>query len=101
MRKGGTGIDTSWYFVGKENIANIMVRNISVRLVTVLLIFMFVKTTNDLSVYILISGLSLLAGQLITGRIAIKDVGGFKFSTMHFFSHLRTILILFIGVCIV
>lgn len=91
-----TGIDTSWYFVGKESIANIMVRNISVRIITVLLIFMFVKTTNDLSVYILISGLSLLVGQLITGRIAIKDVGGFKFTTMHFFSHLRPILILFI-----
>lgn len=91
-----TGIDTSWYFVGRETISKVMIRNSVVRLITVIFIFICVKTPEDLSWYILINGVSLLLGQLVTGRIAIKDVGGFQFTTTHFFLYLRPILVLFI-----
>lgn len=91
-----TGIDTSWYFVGKEKISTIMLRNIVVRLVTVVCIFLLVKTNEDLWKYIFISGSSLLVGQIVTGRMALKEVAHFQFTLRFIKKHTIPIMILFI-----
>lgn len=91
-----TGLDTSWYFVGKEKISAIMLRNIVVKISTVIATFIFVKTSHDLWVYILINGLSLFLGQLLTGTIALKEVKGFVFVWLPLVKHIRSILLLFV-----
>lgn len=91
-----TGLDTSWYFVGKEKISAIMFRNIVVKISTVIATFIFVKTNNDLWVYILINGLSLFLGQLLTGTIALKEVRGFVFVWLPLTKHIRSVLVLFV-----
>ena len=42
------GLDISWLFQGLEDFRKITVRNITVKLVGVISIFLFVKSTNDL-----------------------------------------------------
>lgn len=91
-----TGIDTSWYFVGKEQISTIMLRNIIVRLVTVVCIFLSIKTNTDLWKYIFISGSSLLVGQIVTGRMVLKEIDYFQFTLRFVKKHTISIVLLFV-----
>lgn len=46
------GLDISWLFQGLEDFRKITVRNITVKLVGVISIFLFVKSANDLYLYV-------------------------------------------------
>lgn len=59
-----TILDISWYFSGVENFKKILIRNILIKVFTILLIFIFVKTKNDIWIYTLIMALSYLIGNL-------------------------------------
>lgn len=56
--------DISWFFMGVENFAVTVLRNLIVKIITLISIFTFVKSSADLSLYILILSLSLLIGNL-------------------------------------
>lgn len=89
-------IDISWYFFGKEQIKGITIRNILVRIVSIILIFTFVKNSNDVGVYILINSLTLFVGQLIMWIPLLKEIkfSGFSFSNSK--EHILPIATLFI-----
>ncbi|WP_255302316.1 lipopolysaccharide biosynthesis protein [Bacillus cereus] len=61
-----TGLDIAWYFIGLEKVKHIMIRNILVRLLSIVSIFLFVKNKDDLWVFVLINSVTLLAGQGVT-----------------------------------
>ena len=46
------GLDISWLFQGLEDFRKITIRNITVKLVGVISIFLFVKSANDLYLYV-------------------------------------------------
>lgn len=56
--------DLSWFFQGIEEFKLVVVRNILVKLVSILCIFVFVKEKDDIYVYILILSASILFGNL-------------------------------------
>lgn len=91
-----TGVDTSWYFVGKEKISSVMTRNIIVRLLTVVAILTLVNTSEDLWKFVLISGCSLFMGQVVTGGLVFKEINGFVFNIKAIIKHSTPIFILFI-----
>ena len=57
-------IDISWYFQGLEDFKTTVIRNSIVKMISVGLIFAFVKTKNDLMIYFLIYALSDIIGNL-------------------------------------
>lgn len=58
------GIDISWFFTGIEDFKKTVTRNVMVKLFSVIMIFVFVKQTEDLHIYILINALSALIGNM-------------------------------------
>ena len=56
------GIDISWYFMGMEDFKKTVTRNTIVKLVTIALIFILVRNSNDLSKYIFLLGFAQVAG---------------------------------------
>lgn len=54
----GYMFDISWFFVGIEKVKNVILRNTVVKLVTVLSVFIFVKSKEDLWIYVLILSLA-------------------------------------------
>ena len=58
--------DISWFYYGVEDFGIVSIRNIVVKIVSVLLIFAFVKKPADLWMFTLINSLSDLIGQLVT-----------------------------------
>lgn len=58
--------DISWFFQGLEDFAKVALRNISIRLLSIVMLFAFVKQADDLWIYVLINAsVVLLGGMLI------------------------------------
>lgn len=89
-------LDISWYFIGKEEIKKISIRNMIVKVVGIILIFSFVNDSNDLPMYVLINGGTLFLGQLIMWIPLLKEVKFVKISFPDLKKHIGPILILFL-----
>lgn len=91
-----TGLDISWYFMGLENFRVTVIRNSVVRLVSVFLIFTFVKNVNDLGKYIIILGGTQLVGNLTLWPHLRGNVIWVSIRKWHPFKHFYPALLLFI-----
>lgn len=56
--------DVSWFFQGMEDFKKTVLRNFLARIVCVSLIFMFVKSSADLPLYVLFYSITLLLGNI-------------------------------------
>lgn len=56
--------DISWFFQGIENFKIVVIRNLIVKIVSVVLIFLLVKEEKDIDIYILINSLSILLSNI-------------------------------------
>lgn len=70
-------VDISWLFMGLEEFKKTVIRNTIVKLVSLASIFMFVKSSNDLKIYVFILGISAVVGNL-TFWLYIPKAIGFK-----------------------
>ena len=67
-------VDVSWYFFGMERAKTIAVRNMVLRVISVICIFLFVNHIDDLPIYVLILSLSTFLGQVIMWHPLLKEV---------------------------
>ena len=88
--------DISWYFMGLEDFQKTIGRNMLVKLVSIGLIFSFVKTPNDVGKYILILSGSQLLGNITLWPYLVKSIQFIQLSKLHPFSHFNPALLMFI-----
>jgi len=88
--------DVSWFFMGLEDFRKTVMRNMIVKLISLLAIFTLVKNHNDTGIYILILSLSQLFGNITLWPYLSKLVDRPKFIKLHIFRHLRPSLALFV-----
>lgn len=88
--------NVSWYFQGVEKFKNTVIRNSIVKILSVVCIFIFVKTPDDLSKYFLIYVLSNLFGNLTLWFYLPKEIEKIKIRNLEFKKHLKPALALFI-----
>lgn len=88
--------DVSWFFMGMENFRVTVTRNIIVKLFSVLLIFLLVKDSHDIFIYILILSGSTLLGNLTMFPYLKRYLVKVDFFTLKIWRHLKPSLILFI-----
>lgn len=92
-----SAIDISWYFVGIEDFKNASIRSFLVKIISVFLIFIFVKDSNDLWQYILINSLTMFIGQFVMWIYVDKSTFSFKsLDKLRLRRHITPILVLFI-----
>lgn len=91
-----TIFDISWFFQGLEDFQKTVTRNVIVRLASVTLIFILVKTPEDLIKYITIYAIADLVGNLSLWLYLPKYFKGVKVKNIKIFSHLSAIVLLFI-----
>mgnify|MGYP000886161032 CR=1 FL=1 len=90
------GLDISWLFQGLEDFRKITVRNITVKLVGVISIFLFVKSTNDLYLYVFLLTIFELLGQLSMWLPAREFIGKPHVDLKYARYHLKPIILLFL-----
>lgn len=88
--------DITWFFQGVENFAVTVFRNFIVKIITLISIFSFVKSYDDLGIYILILSLSLLFGNITLFPSLRRYIGLPNWKNLNIFKHLKPSLVLFI-----
>lgn len=88
--------EISWFFQGLEEFKRIVLRNIIVKLISFACIILFVKTKNDLSIYLFIYVSSNLLGNLSLWLYMPKYLEKVKIKELNIIKHLKPTLWLFI-----
>ena len=88
--------DISWFFIGLEDFKKTVTRNIIVRIVMVIAIFIFVKSPDDLGLLIVLTGITNLLGNLSLWPYLKNLVDKPHLEDFDFFQHVKPSLILFI-----
>lgn len=96
LELAASAINISWFFRGIEEFKKTVTRNVLVRIISVMLIFVFVKKPSDLALYILIYGIADLVGNIGLWMYLPKYLKGEKIGRLNVLHHLPYILLLFI-----
>lgn len=89
-------IDISWFFQGLEDFKKTVIRNTIVKILSIIAIFIFVKTKNDLIKYFVIYMLSTLIGNASLWVYLPKYIIKVKIRDLNIFKHLKPTIMLFI-----
>ena len=89
-------IDITWYFKGQEDFKTVVTRNLIIRIISVALTFIFVKSKEDIDTYIVIN-----AGTMLIGNMSLWPLlrGKIKFTKVQYgevAAHFIPIMALFI-----
>ena len=88
--------DISWFFQGMEEFKRTVTRNVLVRICSVSLVFILVKTKEDLAKFTLIYSLADLIGNLSLWLYVPKYIKGAKVKNINVLRHVPQIALLFI-----
>ena len=89
-------IDISWFFQGLEEFKKTVVRNIIVKLISLICIFTLVKNRNDLPIYLGIYVLSTFLGNLSLWFYLPKYIKKINLNELKILRHLKPTISLFI-----
>lgn len=90
--------DINWFFFGLEKFKVTVVRSSILRLLSLVLIFLLVKSSNDVWLYTLIMASSALFSQLLLLSFLRKEIMLVRIKPKDIFVHIKPILILFVPV---
>lgn len=93
-----TMFDINWFFFGLEKFKLTVSRSILIKIISLILIFIFVNDNNDVWIYTLILSLSSLLGNLLLFPFLIKEVSLVKVKFKNIKKHIKPCLILFLPV---
>ncbi|HEL2057436.1 TPA: flippase [Streptococcus suis] len=88
-------MDISWYFTGREDFKKIVVRNTIIRVTLIVLTFVLVKKASDLGMYIFLTAVSSLLGNLSVWPFLKKEINKVPFSELNIWRHVKPTLYLF------
>ena len=91
-------LDISWFFFGLEQFKITVLRNIALKLLTLVCIFLFVRTSGDLWKYALVVSLGTFLSQSYLWLYVGRHIKWYRPNLSGIFSHLRAELVLFIPV---
>ena len=89
-------IDISWFFRGLEELKKIVSKNVMIKIISVICIFIFVKKPEDLHIYLYIYVFANLLGNLILWLYIPRYTTKCTFKKLNIFKHLKPTLALFI-----
>lgn len=90
--------DINWFYFGIEKFKITISRNIIIKILSLIMVFCFVKNENDLWIYTLIMSASTLISQLYLFLFLNKYINKTKTKFKDSIKHLKSCLILFIPV---
>lgn len=89
-------IDISWFFQGLEEFKKTISRNIIVKLISIICIFLFVKTENDLKIYFMIYVFSTFLGNFSLWIYLPRFIMKISLRKINLIRHIKPTLVLFI-----
>lgn len=90
------GLDITWFYQGVEDFKKVTLRNLFVKFLFVVSLFVFIKEPSDLPIYVLLTVVSALLGNLIMILYLPQYIDLKKGKIGNLFSHLKPSLLLFL-----
>ena len=94
----GVVFDITWFFYGIENFKFVVLENLCVKISELILIFVFVRTKNDLGIYTFIMALSTCLGYLVILPQVIRHIKPIRFGWNDVRHHIKPLCVLFVAV---
>lgn len=91
-------LDINWFFWGLERFRLTVVRSTICKIISVICIFIFVRSSEDLWVYVLIMSLTIFVNQLITWKYLFIEISIPKPEFSLMWSNLKSIIILYLPI---
>ena len=89
-------LDISWFFIGIEDIKKVSLRNILVKVIALVLIFLLIKSERDLWLYMLINSASALIGNIYFWIYIRRYIHFSKLKKLKIKTHMKGAFILLI-----
>lgn len=89
-------IDITWFYQGVERFGLISVRTLITKIITILCVFVFVKTENDFYLYVTLSLLGTLIPNVLLIPTIKKDIVRISLKEMNFNRHWRKLVPFFL-----
>lgn len=89
-------VDISWFFQGIEDFKKIVIRNFIVKIIGVFLIFLFVKSSDDLYLYVICQSTTLFLGNLSMWVYIPQLVDKVELRKLHIKKHIGSTMVLFL-----
>lgn len=89
-------LDVTWFFYGVEDFKKASIRNMIIKVLAIIMIFTFVKTPDDLGLFILINAGSGVLGQAIMWVQLRQYISLHKITLKGVMTHLKPNIMLFI-----
>ena len=89
-------LDCTWFLNGMEAFKAIAIRTTTVKILTTVSIFIFVRSADDVNIYILIMCLSNLLNQLFVWPFILKKIKFVKISIHDVLKHVKPNMLLFL-----
>ena len=90
------GVDCTWYFQAMENFKSLMLRNLLIKVLSIVLIFAFVHDADDVALYCAIQTGSIFLSNLALWPQLRKMVRPIPFRRLRYARHIREALVYFI-----
>ncbi len=90
------GVDCTWYFQAMENFKSLMLRNLTVKLLSMVLIFLFVREAGDVALYCAIQTGSVFVSNLVLLPQLRHKVRRIPLRRLRFVRHLKEVWVYFI-----
>ena len=91
-----SGIDITWFFRGMEEFKITVTRSVIIKILSIIAIFLFVKTENDVGIYTLILSIGFIGGQIFLWPKLFKYISFVKPNKKDVVRHIKPNLILFL-----
>ncbi|MEI8109538.1 MAG: flippase [Chitinophagia bacterium] len=85
---------TDWFFSGLEAFKSITLRSVLIKIISLVLLYICVKTKNDYEPYLLIVVFSILGNQLLSFILSLR-ITKLQFNQLHFKKHVKPLFFLF------
>lgn len=89
-------LDITWFFYGVEDFKKVSIRNMLVKVIGVILIFRFVKGTNDLPLFVFLNVMVGICGQLVMWIQIHQYISFTKFTLKDVLAHVKPNIALFV-----
>ena len=89
-------VDISWLYQGIEDFRSTVLRNSIVKIAGLILVFIFVKSQNDVWMYMFILAFTAFAGQLFMWLGVHRLINGVDIRKLNFRRHIKPAIVLFL-----
>lgn len=89
-------LDISWFFQGLEEFKKTVLRNVFVKILSIVCIFVFVKSPEDLVIYFIIYAAAIALGNLSLWLYVPKYIQKIRIKTLNLVQHIKPTIALFI-----